>query len=92
MTQTIKFSESEMAEIKVLQTKFQEMIVKFGEHYFEKIELDRLVAQFVEKEKSLKDALTALQNQEKELLDKIVKKYGEGHLSLTDGTFTPSPK
>ena len=92
MTQAIKFSESELAEIKVLQSRFQEMVLKFGELQIEKMELDRLVIQFVEKEKSLKDAWTGLQNQERELLDKIIKKYGEGHLSLTDGTFTPSPK
>lgn len=91
MNEVIKISENEMAEIKMLQSKFQNMIVKFGELQIEKMELDKMVSDFVNKEKTLKEDWTNLQKLESELMDKILKKYGEGNLNMNDGTFIPSP-
>jgi hypothetical protein len=57
------------------------------------MELDRLVTDFVEKEKKLKEEWISLQKLEQGLLDKLIQKYGEGNLNMTDGTFTStSPK
>ena len=93
MSQTIKITESEFSEIKMLQGKFQESIFKLGSPQVEKMELDRLVTDFVEKEKKLKEEWISLQKLEQGLLDKLVQKYGEGNLNMTDGTFTStSPK
>jgi hypothetical protein len=93
MSQTIKITESEFSEIKMLQGKFQESIFKLGSLQVEKMELDRLVTDFVEKEKKLKEEWISLQKLEQGLLDKLVQKYGEGNLNMTDGTFTStSPK
>jgi len=61
-----------------------------GNLQVEKMELDRLVAEFVEKEKNLKEEWTNLQKMDHSLLDKIVQRYGEGSLNVQDGTFTPS--
>jgi hypothetical protein len=90
MSQSIKITESEFAEIKMLQNKFQESIQRLGLLGVEKMELDRLVTEFVEKEKKLKDEWISLQKLEQGLLDKIIAKYGEGNLSMSDGTFIPS--
>lgn len=93
MSQSIKITESEFSEIKMLQGKFQESIFKLGSLQVEKMELDRLVTDFVEKEKKLKEEWISLQKLEQGLLDKLVQKYGEGNLNMTDGTFTStSPK
>ncbi|HQI45157.1 MAG TPA: hypothetical protein PLC59_03795 [Bacteroidales bacterium] len=93
MSQTIKITESEFSEIKMLQGKFQESIFKLGSLQVEKMELDRLVTDFVEKEKKLKEEWISLQKLEQGLLDKLIQKYGEGNLNMTDGTFTStSPK
>lgn len=88
MSQTNKLTEVEFGEIKVLQNKFQEMVFKFGNLGIEKLELDRLVNEFVNKEKGLKEEWESLQKMEKSLIDKIVEKYGEGNLNMKDGTFT----
>lgn len=85
----IKLPESELAEIKMLQSKFQESIYKMGSMQVEKMELDRLVTEFIEKEKRIKEEWSSLQKLEQSLLDKIVKTYGEGNLNMSDGTFTP---
>ncbi len=90
MSQPIKITDGELAEIRMLQSKFQESIMKLGTLGAEKIELDRLVTEFVEKEKTLKEEWLGLQKLEQGLLDKIIKTYGEGNLNMNDGTFTPS--
>jgi hypothetical protein len=87
---TNKITESELAEIKMLQGKFQEMIFKFGNLQIEKLELDRMVSEFVNKEKSLKDEWVNLQKLEGDLMDKIIKKYGEINLDVSNGSFTPT--
>ena len=90
MSQPIKITEAELAEIRLLQGKFQESIFKLGNLQIEKMELDRLVTEFVEREKKLKEEWSSLQKLEQGLLDKIIKTYGEGNLNMTDGTFTPT--
>jgi len=90
MNEVTKISEAELAEIRMLQGKFQEMVFKFGELQLEKMGLDQQVATFVEKEKSLKEQWTNLQKMEKDLMDKVVQKYGEGNLNINDGSFLPT--
>ena len=94
MSQQTKITEAELIEIKTLQNKFQEIIFKLGNLGVEKIELDRLVNEYVEKEKRLKEEWSSLRTTEQGLLDKISKTYGDGELNMTDGTFkaavTPS--
>lgn len=90
MSEPIKISDVELAEIKMLQSKFQESIYKLGNLQIEKMELDRLVTGFVEKEKKMKEEWSSLQALEQGLLDKIIQKYGEGNLNMTDGTFSPT--
>lgn len=88
MNEIKKITEEELAEVKMLMSKFNESRYKFGDLQIEKMELDRLVSEFVEKEARLKEEWQSLQKLEKSLLDKIVQKYGEGSLNMTDGTLT----
>lgn len=92
MNEEIKIAPETLSEIKLLQSKFQEGIFKFGNLQVEKMELDKINLNFIEKEKQLKEEWASLQNLEKGLLDKIIQTYGEGQLNLADGTFTPTPK
>ena len=92
MSDQKRITDAELAEIKLLQTKFQETILKLGNLQVEKMELDRRVNEFLETEKSLKEAWINLQTMEKGLLDKIIKTYGEINLNIVDGTFTSTDK
>lgn len=92
MSEPIKIKEEVIAEIKLLQSKFQESIYKMGNLHVEKMELDRLVSEFVEKEKKINEEWSSLQKLEQSLLDKIVQTYGEGNLNMADGTFIPVVK
>lgn len=87
MSEPQKIDDNSLSEIRMFQSKYQESIIKLGNLQVEKMELDRLVSEFVEKEKILKEEWASLQKLERGLLDKIVQTYGEGNLSMTDGTF-----
>ncbi len=87
MNTKIKLPNSELEEIKSLQNSFQEHIFKLGNLQVEKIELDKIISDFIEKEKTLKNEWDSLQKKEQLLLNKIVNNYGEGNLNMNDGTF-----
>lgn len=89
MSQQIKITEEEFSEIKMFRTKFQELIIKLGNLQVEKIELDKLVSDFVDKEKNLKEEWNSLKKLEQGILDRLAQKYGQGGLNIEDGTFTP---
>ena len=90
MSESIKFTEQELAEIRMLQTKFHEKIVEFGTFRVERMGLLKMVKELEEREEKSETDFTNLQKMEEELLEKLTKKYGEGSLNLTDGVFIPS--
>jgi|FAXJ01.1.fsa_nt_gi hypothetical protein len=90
MSQPIKITEAEFSEIRLLQGKFQELHGRFGNLGIEKMELDRLVNEFVEKEKKIKEEWITLKKIDEGLRDKLVTTYGEGSLNMENGTFTPA--
>jgi len=83
-----KLKDTELVEIKDLQTKFQTIRLKLGDLQIEKMALDSAVASYVAKDKSLKEEWEGLQKSEQGIIDKILSVYGEGHISLANGTFT----
>ena len=89
MSQPIKITEAEFSEIRMLQGKFQELHGRFGNLGIEKMELDRLVSEFVDREKKLKEEWVSLKKLDEGLRDKLVATYGTGNLNMTDGTFIP---
>jgi len=88
----IKLKDSEINEIKQLQSNIQTTLLKLGTLQIEKMDLDVALENYTNTSKNIKDEWRTLQQTEKELLNKILSNYGEGSLSLVDGTFTPSPK
>ena len=87
-----KLKDTEIKEISDLQSKFQTIRLKLGDQQIEKMALDDAVASYIAKDKSLKEEFISLQSLEKNLIDKILEVYGEGNLSLSDGTFISTSK
>jgi hypothetical protein len=54
--------------------------------------LDEKFKQLTEAEASLKNNFLEIQKEEETWLNSITAKYGEGSLSLKDGTFIPTKK
>lgn len=90
MNDPIKISSDELAEIKMLQNKISQKIFEFGNQGIEKIELDRRVQDFVERDKKLREEWDGLQKLEQDFVNKLIKKYGEGDLDIKAGTFIPT--
>lgn len=90
MSDSIKISTEELTEFNVLKEEIQKNIFEFGELYLEKMELDSFFKTLSEKESKLRNKTTEFKTRESELMDKILKKYGEGALNIVTGTFTPN--
>ena len=90
MSETLKFTDDEVKEIRFLQNKFQEKLIKFGQIQLETIELEDRLLLLKNEQIRLKTEYLSLQRTEQELMDKLTDKYGEGSLNLKEGTFTPS--
>jgi hypothetical protein len=90
MPDTLKFTDDEVNEIRFLQNKFQEKLLKFGQIQLETIELEDRLSLLKNEQNRLRTEYISLQRTEQDLMDKLTNKYGEGSLNLKEGTFTPS--
>jgi cell shape-determining protein MreC len=90
MPETLKFTDDEVNEIRFLQNKFQEKLIKFGQIQLETIELEDRLTLLKNEQNRLRTEYISLQRTEQDLMDKLTNKYGEGSLNLKEGTFTPS--
>jgi hypothetical protein len=90
MSNQIKFTEQELAEIRMLQGKFQEKVFQFGQFRLERMNMLKLVKGLEERELKAEEEYSNLQGMEDSLLEKLMKKYGEGQLDLEDGLFIPA--
>ena len=78
-----KFTQEEINSLKGFQTRLDNIITQFGKINLSRIKLD-------EQENLLKDEVKKLENEEKELAQKLSDKYGRGSLDIETGTFTPA--
>lgn len=92
MSEPVKFTQEELDGLAKLQAKYQEKTFMFGQLYLDKLSLDERQKQIAEAESNLKNEFLAVQKEEEVWLNNITSKYGEGSLSLKDGTFIPSKK
>jgi hypothetical protein len=92
MSEPIKFTQEELDGLGKIQSKYQENTYRFGQLYLDKLDLDEKFKQLTEAEASLKNNFLEIQKEEETWLSSITAKYGEGSLSLKDGTFIPSKK
>lgn len=89
MSNPIKLSPEELEELRKIQNTYQEKTFAFGQLYIEKLNLLEKEKEVISLEEKLKQDLIDTQKLEQGWMEKISTKYGEGNLSLKDGTFTP---
>lgn len=90
MKEPIKIENSELQEFYQLKEEIQKNTFELGVLYLEKMELDSLIKSFSEKENELRNKVGEFKQKESELMERILKKYGEGNLDIKNGIFTPS--
>lgn len=81
----VKFTAEEMKEIADIREGFEKAVAAFGRFYLQQRDLKHT-------EDRLNAELQLMEKNEKEFLDKIVSKYGEGNYDPTTGIFTPKKK
>lgn len=90
MSEPVKLQQDELQSLNNIQNRYQEIVIKFGKLYIDKLELDLKIKQLSDSENQTRDLYVQTQAEEKSWIDKIAEKYGDGNLSINDGTFTPN--
>ena len=88
----IKFSEEELKELGELQTSYQEKQAQLGQIAVQKILLGQQVEAIDNRQVELEGEYEAVQQSERDLVQKLNDKYGPGQLDPQSGVFTPIPQ
>ncbi len=92
MSDVIKFTEQEMQAIAQLQNDYQQHIFSLGQIDLEKTDLEQQLQELLSKRTEIFNNWKKTQQDENNLLSTLSQKYGDGSLSLKDGTFKPLAK
>lgn len=85
-------TENELAEVRMLQGKFQEKTFQLGQLYLQKMQVEAHIKAVTDQETKLREEYGNLQKMESEFVEKLLQKYGEGSMDLKSGTFIPEAK
>jgi len=91
MAEEVKFTEEEMKTISELQQTYAVVQNTLGQLSISRIRLEQDLVNLNEAESKLKGDFATNQTHEREFVDVINKKYGDGNLDIATGVFTPRP-
>ena len=86
----VKFTEEEMGSLKEIQESYFNIQTEYGKLELTRIRLEQQLDTLDNTDDNLKEKFIQTQTTEKEFLDGITKKYGEGTLDQDSGVFTPN--
>lgn len=92
MNEPTKMTDIELSEVKMIQEKFQQKVFQLGQLSLQKKQLETSTKTLNDQENKAWEEWVALQKMETELIDKLLRKYGEGQLDLAAGTFISEKK
>ena len=92
MSDQIKLKLEELESMKKIQSKYQDKVFQFGQFYLERLALDEKIKQLADLETKTREEYVSIQKEEQDWVNKIAETYGDGNLSMLDGTFTPTVK
>ena len=87
----VKFSEEEMKQINELQGTYLNLQNTLGQMSVQRMRLEQQVENLDVAEENVRSSFVDTQKKERDFVDQINKKYGDGNLDLTSGVFTPKP-
>ena len=91
MSEEVKFTEPELKEVNSLQGTYVNIQSALGQLQISRIRLEQQINEFDTAEDNLRKQFSETQEKEREFIDKINKKYGDGNLDINTGVFTPKP-
>ena len=89
MADAVKFTEEEMKQINVLQQGYVNLQNILGQLGVSRIRLEQQLNDLDTTEDNVRVQFVENQTKERDFVDGINKKYGDGNLDLTTGVFTP---
>ncbi len=92
MAEEKKFSDEELKQLKELQDGYLETQSKFGQLVIARLNLKKQSEEIGKIEDETKESFIELQKKEKDLVDGLTEKYGEGSLDPSTGLFTSIEK
>ena len=86
----MKFTEDELQSLQNLQNGYQEKQVNLGQLSVQRILLNQQIEGLEARQVELESEYEAVQQEERDLVQKLNEKYGPGQLDPQTGVFTPS--
>jgi hypothetical protein len=87
----VKFTEDEMTKLQELQQTYNGIQNGYGQVGVQRIRLEQQLADLENAEAGMKTQFEDTQTKEREFVQSINKKYGDGNLDVNTGEFTPAP-
>ena len=86
----VKFSDDELQELQDLQTGYQEKQAMLGQLAVQRIIVGQQMDGLEARQTELETEYEAVQQEERDLVQKLNEKYGPGQLDPQTGVFTPT--
>ena len=86
----MKFTDEELQSLQSLQTSYQEKQATLGQLAVQKILLNQQVEGLDVRMTEVEQEYQAVQQEERDIVQKLNDKYGPGQLDPTTGVFTPT--
>jgi len=90
MAEDVKFTEDEMKQINKLQQTYVNLQNALGQLGISRIRLKQQLEELNTAENNVGVQFVETQTAEKDFVDSINKKYGDGNLNLETGVFKPN--
>ena len=85
----VKFTKDEMSQLTELQQTYATVQNTFGQLAVSRVRLDQQLTELDGAEDRLRNDFVETQQKERDFVQSINKKYGDGNLDLNTGVFTP---
>ena len=89
MAEEIKFDSKELETLQKIQKTYFDVQNSFGQVKIAKINLQQQTDDIFKYEEELHEKFLETRKSEKDFVDEITKKYGDGRVNLETGTFIP---
>ena len=90
MAEDTKFTKKEMDMISKIQETYLDIQQKLGQVSLSKLKLEQQAEAIDKMEEELLENFKKTQKEEKDFVDSVTKKYGDGTLNPESGIFTPN--
>jgi len=90
MSEEVKFNNEELEKLKNIQQKYFEIQNSLGQVAIGRINIHKQLSDLDNFEADLREKFELHRKTEKDFVDEITKKYGDGNLNVETGTFIPN--